>query len=86
MFTTFFATSSIFVIGIDHELPDALISFLKLQLLPQADWEKARARSKPPKPKLDHDANLHIIPLVLELMERRMANYPTTLEVNLGSL
>ncbi|EJD02658.1 SET domain-containing protein [Fomitiporia mediterranea MF3/22] len=70
----------VFVLGTDLELPDVMISFLKLLLLSKLEWEKARSKSKPPKPKLDMDSKLQTFPLVLGMLERRLAKYPTTLE------
>ncbi|KAL5528774.1 RMS1 [Sanghuangporus sanghuang] len=68
-----------FVVGTDFELPDDMVSFLKL-LLSLEDWERARTKDKAPKPKLDQDAKLRILPYVLSVIERRMARYPTSLD------
>ena len=73
------------MIGTDLELPEDLISFSKLLFSPN-DWERARTKGKLPKPKLDQDAKLLILPGVLSVLERRLAKYPTTLEVSRQSL
>ncbi|KAI5116691.1 hypothetical protein M0805_002853 [Coniferiporia weirii] len=65
-----------FVLEANTALPDSLVSFLKLLLCPEPDWEKARDKGKPPKPKLE----AQVVPLVLALLQRRMEKYPTTLE------
>lgn len=69
------------MIGTDLELPEDLISFSKLFFSPN-DWERARTKGKPPKPKLDQDAKLRILPGMLSVFERRLAKYPSTLEVS----
>ncbi|KAL5485514.1 RMS1 [Sanghuangporus weigelae] len=68
-----------FVVGTNFELPDDLVSFFKL-LLSLEDWERTRTKDKAPKPKLDQDAKLRILPYVLLVIESRMARYPTSLD------
>ncbi|GLB37803.1 putative set domain-containing protein [Lyophyllum shimeji] len=66
----------VFVLESDLELPEPLLSFVRLLLLNQADWESARAKSKPPKPKIDTD----VLGIVLDVLETRLKAYPTTLQ------
>ncbi|KAL5523460.1 hypothetical protein ACEPAG_7633 [Sanghuangporus baumii] len=68
-----------FVVGTDFELPDDLVSFFKL-LVSLEEWERTRTKDKAPKPKLDQDAKLRILPYVLSVIESRMARYPTSLD------
>lgn len=56
-----------------------MISFVKLLLLPQADWEKAREKSKPPKSKLEGI----LYDILISTLEKRLAEYPTTIEVTI---
>jgi len=68
---------SIFTLDYDFEVPAVMISFTKLLLLSERECEKVREKSKPPKPKLE--GPLHDI--LSSIIERRLAEYPTTLEV-----
>ena len=61
----------------DLELPEALISMVRLLLLPDDEWAKARDKGKPPKPKVDPQ----LLSLVLLVLRRRLEEYPTSLEV-----
>ena len=59
------------------ELPESLISLLRLLLSPDDEWEKARDKGKPPKPKIDE----RVLTLILSVLRRRLEEYPTSLEV-----
>ncbi|EGO25889.1 hypothetical protein SERLADRAFT_437599 [Serpula lacrymans var. lacrymans S7.9] len=69
----------VFTVETDLVIPEALISLLRTLLLSEADWEKARNKSKPPKGKLD---NPQVISLVTAVFHQRLNAYPTTLEAN----
>ncbi|OBZ70756.1 N-lysine methyltransferase setd6 [Grifola frondosa] len=47
------ADDDAFVMGTDCELPEELISFLRLLFLSHEEWEKTRSKSKLPKAKVD---------------------------------
>lgn len=70
---------STFVLQTDCEVPDELISLVLLLMLPASEWEKAQKRDKLPKPKI----NLEIVPIIISVIGRRLAEYPTTMEVSL---
>ena len=61
----------------DLELPEALISMIRLLLLPDGEWVKVRDKGRPPKPKVDPQ----LLSLVLLVLRRRLEEYPTSLEV-----
>lgn len=69
--------SSTFVLETDLTLPDQLISFIRLLLLPKEEWDKTRDKGKLPKPKIDRD----LIAVALEVLKERQRDYTTTLEV-----
>ena len=73
---------SAFLIGTDCELPSDFISFTHLLLQSQSDWEKTRAKDKVPKATLDTD----VISVAIEVLEQRLSEYPTAIEVCLFSL
>ena len=58
------------------ELPPVLLSFAQL-IRSQAEWERAKSKGKPPKPKADIDT----LKIIQETLTRRSKVYPTTLEV-----
>jgi len=68
---------SIFVLDYDFQVPTVMISFTKLLLLSEREWVKVREKSKPPKPKLEGP----LYDLLILVIERRLAEYPTSLEV-----
>ncbi|KAG6827343.1 hypothetical protein H0H92_012164 [Tricholoma furcatifolium] len=73
----------VFVLEAGQELPELLISLVRLLLLNQDEWETVKTKSKPPKPKID----AHVLGIVQEVVETRLKAYPTTLqESNLGRL
>lgn len=61
----------------DHELPDELVSFCRLLLQSQSEWEKTKSKSKLPKAKVDES----ILSTIADALERRLAEYPTSVEV-----
>ncbi|GBE80467.1 SET domain-containing protein [Sparassis crispa] len=72
------ADDDTFVILTDCQLPNELVSFVRLLFLSQQEWEKTRAKSKLPKPKVDSV----VLSVVMQVLERRLREYPTTIEVD----
>lgn len=68
---------STFVLEFDLELPLAMISIIRLLLLPAGEWEKARDKGKPPKPKADQE----VLVIMADVLVQRMKEYATTLKV-----
>ncbi|KAF5380369.1 hypothetical protein D9615_004738 [Tricholomella constricta] len=71
-----------FVLESDLELPEPLISLIRLLLLEQGEWETARRKGKPPKPKVD----AVILSIVHDVLETRLKAYPTTLQEDEGKV
>lgn len=69
--------SSVFVLDMENIVPDPFASFCKLLLLDDKEWEKAREKSKPPKPRLD----VLTLPIAIHVLESRLQKYSTTLQV-----
>jgi SET domain-containing protein 6 len=65
------------MLDFEVELPDAMISLIRLLMMPTDQWTKARDKGKVPKPTLD-DAVLRI---VQEVLEKRLAMYRTSIMV-----
>ncbi|KAF8160689.1 hypothetical protein B0H34DRAFT_697698 [Crassisporium funariophilum] len=70
----------VFVIEYDLELPMAFTSFIRLILL-RSEWEKAKEKARPPRPKADAQT----LGILQKLLDRRIAQYPTTIRVRLLS-
>ncbi|RDB25472.1 Ribosomal lysine N-methyltransferase 4 [Hypsizygus marmoreus] len=68
----------VFVLESDLELPEPLISLVRLLLLDLHDWETAREKGKPPKPKAD----TQVLNIVHDVLEKRLDAYPRKLEEN----
>lgn len=68
---------SIFILDSDLELPQALVSFIHLLLLPGDEWEKLKAKSKPPKPKVDNE----VLAIARDVITMRLEVYPTKISV-----
>ncbi|KAG6866402.1 hypothetical protein C0991_004687 [Blastosporella zonata] len=66
----------VFVVEADLEIPQLFISLLRLLLLDQGEWESAKSKSKPPKPKIDG----YLLGIIYEVLETRLKAYPTTLQ------
>ncbi|KAG5639450.1 hypothetical protein H0H81_001572 [Sphagnurus paluster] len=66
----------VFVLESDLELPEPLISLIRLLLLNQEDWDVAKTKGKPPKPKVDAD----VLNIVHDVLDTRLKAYRTTLE------
>ncbi|KAH9892722.1 SET domain-containing protein [Cubamyces lactineus] len=72
------ADDDVFVLRTDCELPEELISFARLLILPKDEWEKTAKKSKLPKPKLDKD----VLAIAVDVLQNRLKDYPTTMEEN----
>ncbi|KAI9507469.1 SET domain-containing protein [Russula earlei] len=66
----------IFVVDFSAELPEELTSFVRLLMMSDPEWAKTKRKSKLPKPKVD-DA---VLSVVADVLRRRLAEYPTTIE------
>lgn len=53
------------------------MSFVRLLLLPQAEWDKARCKGRLPKAKIEAP----ILMVAAEVLEKRLSEYRTTIEV-----
>jgi N-lysine methyltransferase SETD6 len=72
-----FSQNSTFVLECDLELPDALLSFVRLLVLPQDEWVKAKSKGQLPKPKMDPI----VLGIVCEVLEKKLQSYPTEMQV-----
>ncbi|KAI0666004.1 SET domain-containing protein [Trametes maxima] len=70
------ADDDVFVLRTDCELPEELVSFVRLLLLPKDEWERTARKSKLPKPKVDKD----VLSVSANVLESRLKEYPTTAE------
>ncbi|TDL26018.1 SET domain-containing protein [Rickenella mellea] len=68
----------VFVIEMDHVIPDDFVSLTKLLMSSTQEWEKARDKGRPPKPKLD----AQVLPILLATLEARLRLYSSTIEVD----
>jgi len=66
----------VFVVDYSNELPEEVTSFVRLLMMSAPEWEKTKRKSKLPKPKVD-DA---VLSVAVDVVRRRLAEYPTTLE------
>ena len=67
---------SAFVVDFSNELPEEMTSFVRLLMMSVPEWEKAKGKSKLPKPKVN-DA---VLTVVADVVRRRLGEYPTTIE------
>ncbi|KAF7322034.1 Ribosomal lysine N-methyltransferase 4 [Mycena kentingensis (nom. inval.)] len=65
----------VFVLESDLALPPALIAFIRLLRLSEADWETAVAKDKIPKAKLTGEDIGEVLGVVVGVLERRMGEY-----------
>ncbi|KZT71724.1 SET domain-containing protein [Daedalea quercina L-15889] len=70
------ADDDTFVIGTDCELPEELVSFVRLLMMPSDEWEKTSKKGKLPKSKVD----VNVLDVIEKTLKRRMQDYPDTLE------
>ncbi|KAJ4483947.1 hypothetical protein J3R30DRAFT_3284112 [Lentinula aciculospora] len=66
----------IFVLETDYEVPEAIASLTRLLCLSSDEWEKARGKGKPPKPKLDSP----VLDLIIIALQKRIAQYSSTMK------
>ncbi|KAJ7680818.1 SET domain-containing protein [Mycena polygramma] len=66
----------------DLEVPEALVSLVRLLRLTPDEWEKTVAKDKVPKPKMDNE----ILDVVRAVLERRLTEYPSTLDDDVALL
>lgn len=72
-----FFHDSVFILDSDLELPLALISLTHLLLLPGDEWEKLKAKGKPPKPKVDKA----VFAIARDVITTCAEAYPTKISV-----
>ncbi|KAI0339982.1 SET domain-containing protein [Trametopsis cervina] len=65
-----------FIVFTDCELPADLVSLARLLLQSDAEWQKTLSKSKLPKPSIDGE----VLKVAIEVLQRRLAQYPTTIE------
>jgi SET domain-containing protein 6 len=65
------------VLETDLELPEAMISFIRLLLLPTGEWERVKDKGKTPKSKIDRQ----LLSIIMSVLQKRLEEYPTSLEV-----
>ncbi|KAI0743984.1 hypothetical protein C8Q80DRAFT_1220766 [Daedaleopsis nitida] len=70
------ADDDVFMLRTDCELPEEFVSFERLLLLSEGEWEKTAKKSKLPKPKIDKE----VLGIAIEVLERRLQEYPTSIE------
>lgn len=63
----------------DLELPEPLISLVRLLLSTEGEWKKAQDKGKLPRPKADS----HILSVISYVLRARLEEYSTTIEVSL---
>jgi hypothetical protein len=68
---------SVFILDYEYDLPQVIISFVRLLLLSGVEWEKVREKSKPPKAKLEGV----LCDILISALDKRLDEYPTTIEV-----
>ncbi|KIK69268.1 hypothetical protein GYMLUDRAFT_214349 [Collybiopsis luxurians FD-317 M1] len=66
----------VFALDMDYEIPESMISLTRLLHLSTDEWEKAREKGKPPKPKLDTQA----LDVLVTVLRKRLGQYPTSVE------
>ena len=54
-----------------------MVSLIRLVTVPPTEWEKAREKGKPPKPKAD----TFVLQVIADALTQRLEKYPTTIEV-----
>ncbi|KAJ6594439.1 hypothetical protein B0H19DRAFT_920100 [Mycena capillaripes] len=70
------------VLESDLEIPQALVSLIRLLRLTSEEWEKTVAKDKVPKPKLDNE----VLDVVCAVLERRLKEYPSSFDDDVGLL
>ncbi|KAI0694983.1 SET domain-containing protein [Cerioporus squamosus] len=70
------ADDDVFILRTDCELPEELVSFVRLLLQSEDEWEKTAKKSKLPKPKIDKD----VLNIAIDVLEARLKAYPTSIK------
>ncbi|KAF9462462.1 hypothetical protein BDZ94DRAFT_1367166 [Collybia nuda] len=65
----------VFILESDLELPPALVSLIRILLLPGEGWEKIKAKGNPPKPKIDNE----VLAITRDVITARAEAYPTSI-------
>ena len=75
---------SVFTLEYPHnELPLALIGFIRLLLLSDSGWTKAKDKGRLPKPKVDfEDDGAAVVSMVKTVLNKRLGVYAGTLEAS----
>lgn len=60
--------------------PGELISFIRVLIIPDAEWSKTQTKGKIPKSKMDSE----VADILKRTLELRLKQYQTTLEVSVG--
>jgi SET domain-containing protein 6 len=60
--------------------PEEMFSFVRLMMMSATEWEKTKHKAKLPKPKKDKVA----LSVTADVVRRRLAEYPTTIEASLS--
>lgn len=69
------------------EIPEELISFVRLLCASETAWEKAKKRGALPNPRIDAvDAPVPVARIIADAVRARLAEYPTPLEESAAAL
>ncbi|KAH9033284.1 SET domain-containing protein [Lactarius pseudohatsudake] len=66
----------VFVVDSSNDVPEEISSFVRLLMMSAPEWEKTKRKSRLPKPKEDEAA----LSVTADVVRRRLAEYPTTIE------
>lgn len=73
---------SVFVVDSSNELPEEMTSFVRLLMMSAPEWAKAKRKSKVPRAKVDNA----VLSVATDVLRRRLAGYPTSIEAGLWRL
>jgi hypothetical protein len=74
---------STFTLEYSSELPLALIGFIRLLLLSDSGWVKAKDKGKVPKPKISYaEDGAAVVDVLNAVLNKRLSSYGGTLEVS----
>lgn len=66
----------------DSGIPSPLISFIRLLLLSQKDWEIAKEKQKLPKPKLNEEDGSIVLDVISQGLQQRLDEFPSPIEAD----
>ncbi|KAI9455472.1 SET domain-containing protein [Lactarius psammicola] len=66
----------VFVVDSSNDVPEEISSFVRLLVMSAPEWEKAKRKSRLPKPKEDEVT----LSVTADVVRRRLTEYPTTIE------